>query len=352
MRTKFLKLMLTKKSLKKLIYVSSALLIITTTLPACALFPKEEAVSAPVLIEPPNITYKTVEAKKGSILKKLDVTGKLVSVKQHEYSFDLRGGYLKAFNFKAGDMINKGDVLAELDSDNLSAQLKLSEIRVKKAELACSQINANPAASEIDKQRAALDLEAEKIQCENLKKELAKMRLISRSSGVVVYAVDARIGSMVSPGAALYMIADPNDLQVEYVGQKAAEFRVGMKVNVSYGSEVIPGEVVISPEVAPKDAAPKNDKAPSKSEIVRIKLDKLPPKAKLNDNVQVVVELEKKDNVIVVPSNLVRRAEKFSYVQILENNSKIERFVELGIDAGGTLEILNGVNEGELLIEN
>src|SRR5690606_28641602 len=93
--------------------------LLMTSLSGCYLFPKEEEVLAPPLVEPPEITYETQEVKKGVIEKKITASGTFVSIEQANMFFKHRGGRLKKIHVKVGDYVEKGQLIAELDSADL-----------------------------------------------------------------------------------------------------------------------------------------------------------------------------------------------------------------------------------------
>ena len=98
------------------------IILLVIGLSGCYLFPKEEEVLAPPLIEPPEITYETLGATRGTIEKKITASGTFVSIEQGNMFFKNRGGRLKKVYVKVGDIVEKGDLLAELDSGDLKTK--------------------------------------------------------------------------------------------------------------------------------------------------------------------------------------------------------------------------------------
>ena len=64
------------------------------------------------------------------------------------------------------------------------------------------------------------------------------------------------------------------------------------------------------------------------------------------------VVIDKKENVILVPKECVQTYENQTFVRVLENDMKIERFVEKGISNDTEVEIISGIKEGEEIIAN
>ncbi len=141
---------------KELFVVIMVTVLSTCSFTGCSLIPKEEAVLAPPPKQPEKVVYDTMIVKKDTFEKKAECMGTLVSEKQFDLNFQNRDGYLKAIYIKTGDKVRtdhnkikpsdekddkedvyvkKGDLIAELDTDDLQNEIKMQELELKKAEL-------------------------------------------------------------------------------------------------------------------------------------------------------------------------------------------------------------------------
>jgi membrane fusion protein, macrolide-specific efflux system len=339
-----------KKTLGTVIIIS----ILSTTLAGCSLLPSERTVIAPELLDPPKISYKTIKAVKKTIVSTTEVTGFIVPSNERAYCFQGRSGFLKNINFTAGDTVEKGDVLAELDTGQIYSQIRVAEISVKTAEINYNDVKSNPNSTNSDRMKAELNLEKEKILLESLKNEFEKHKLIAEASGVITFCSKVQVGSSISSGFVIFKIASPEDMVVEFEGPSAEKFKVGMKANLRTNKGVtITGTVVIDPTTVPPDQLPKDQLGKTKL-LMRVKSDQIPQDAKFGDIVVINAELARKDNAIVIPMAAVRQTDDWTkyFVQILEDNVKYEKYVEVGIPAGDEIEILQGVNEGDVVVMN
>lgn len=150
--------------------VLSLLTFLLISLSGCYLFPKEEEVLAPPLIEPPEITYDTTAAKKGTVEKKITGSGSFVSISQSNLFFKSRGGRLKGIYVKLGDEIKEGDIIAELDTGDLKNQIEVQKINLKKARTRYNQVKAQ-GGDEYSRQLAWYDVELASLQLENLERQ-------------------------------------------------------------------------------------------------------------------------------------------------------------------------------------
>ena len=312
-------------------------------LTGCGIFPKEEEVLAPPLIEPEKVTYNTIEVKKGDIERKITGTGYFVSVSQKDLFFTYRGGRIKAIHVREGDIIKEGDLISELDSDSLNNQIKQQEIILRMAQLDYD----NAVESQVNKytlEKAALNIELAKIKLEDLKLELEKSKLYSPLSGQVVYRNPINVGQQINPYSTVVRIADPNQLQLDYTGSKINDFKLGMKVQVNVGSDTFEGEVVLTPSNLPNDASE------YLKQTVRIKIPDLPDYVRLGNSANISLILEKREDVIVLSKSLINNFSGRRYVRVLRDGIPEEQDVELGIQNDIQAEIVNGLKEGDLVI--
>ena len=100
-----------------------------------------------------------------------------------------------------------------------------------------------------------------------------------------------------------------------------------------------------NPSTAPIDA----DDSIRRS--VLIDVENLPQGVKLGESARISLLLEKKENVIVIPRDMLHgfAGQKTGYV--LEDGLKKDRSVETGIENATEVEITKGLEEGEELIE-
>jgi multidrug efflux pump subunit AcrA (membrane-fusion protein) len=342
----------------KTVSLTSSLFLLSISLTGCSLFPKEQITLAPELITPPKITYKTVKAEKKNIIDYAQVVGTLVPSKTRDYCFKGRSGYLKTINFQAGDNIKKGDVLAELDTDQITSQIKIAELELESSELTSKDVNNNPNASESDKRKAELNVKKSQIQLASLKDELSKHKLVAETSGKIVFAEKVQQGQSISSGRTIFSVASPEDMVIEYTGANSEKFKVGMKVNLKAKDQDFKGTVVIDTSTSPKGQVPQGTQDPTKKDngYISVKPDALIKDVSFGDSVTIGVERARKDNVIVLPLSSIRLVEGVEpikyYVQVLEAGTKFEKYVEFGLSSGSDIEILQGVDEGDEIVIN
>lgn len=319
------------------------ILLYTVILSGCFLYPSEQEVLAPPLKAPPKVTYATVDVEKGRIEKSINCTGYMVSINKVSLFYKESLGRLKSINVKIGDYVEKGDVLIELDTEDILSDIKISELALRKSEIDLLQKKASEA-DQYAVLKAQIDIEAKKEEIENLKSKLDLAKLIAPISGEIDYInKDYSVGDRIPAYTDLCRIVDQTQLQLEYTGDKSYEFRLGMEVEVSIKNAPYKGEVVSTPSNMPETLGGKKD-------TVYIKVVDLPQDIKPGETVRIKLVLEQKDDIYKLPRELVKIYNGRKYVPVLINDMKVEKTVETGIETPTEVEIVSGLKESDKVI--
>ena len=269
-------------------------------------------------------------------------------LQQRMFFFRYSGGRLNKIHFKYGDIVKKGDLIADLETGDIEDRIVMQKLVVSKAQLnhdrIKTQIDVNGGGSKYELEVAEIDLEMQKLTLANLQKEKEKSSLVSVMDGVIVYLKELNQGDHIGAYDVIATIADPKALQLMYSGDKVSDFRNGMKVEVAINNVDYSGEVVATPIDAPQNA----DEVTKKS--IRIKVDNLPDTIERGDDATLNLTLEKKENVIVLPRHMINNFTGRKFVNLLVDSIREERDVELGLQTDTEVEIVKGLEAGDLVI--
>ncbi|KNY25627.1 efflux transporter, RND family, MFP subunit [Pseudobacteroides cellulosolvens ATCC 35603 = DSM 2933] len=256
---------------------------------------------------------------------------------------------MKKVYVKSGDIVKKGDLLAEIDPGEIENQIKLQEINLKKAQIVYNEkLKSEGNAVQNNKngkQMAALDLEAERLKLNGLRSDYEKTKLYAPIDGTVDYVLSLNEGQFIDAYKTLIRIADTTNLQLQYSEDKIFSFQSGMKVEVTIGIKTYDGEVVRTPSDLPADA----DEDSKKS--IRISVKNMPQDVKIGEKALITLRLDKKENAIVLPKNLIHNLGSRNFVQVLANGIREECDVELGLETDTEVEIVKGLAEGDKIIK-
>ncbi|HDL3795784.1 TPA: efflux transporter periplasmic adaptor subunit, partial [Mannheimia haemolytica] len=65
---------------------------------------------------------------------------------------------------------------------------------------------------------------------------------------------------------------------------------------------------------------------------------------------QAQITIDKREQVLVVPTSVIKKRGKENYVLVLENEQSVERKIQIGISDTQNTEVLAGLNEGDQVI--
>lgn len=348
--------------------VRRAALLILLTLTAilssaCGILPEEEETLAPPLVQPKREEYELYKVVKKDITKYVKGVGTLVPVVEKHLFFRESGKRLKSIDIKYGQKVEKGTIVAKVDSGNLESRIKQQEIAVRKAEFQLDQLREQynkylslppeyqPTQKELEGMKgdiklAEMDLESARIVLNDLKSEYEQSILVAPIDGQVTFIENLKEGDPVEAYSTVVTIADPQKLQVYYQSDNTRLVKTGMKADVIYNNKEYKGEVVLSPDNVPADAHEKYKNA------IVVKAEGFPEDIKMGEIVDISIPIESRKNTIVIPKKGLQRIFTESFVRVMDGDSKKEIDVEVGIETPTEVEILSGIEEGQMVILN
>jgi RND family efflux transporter MFP subunit len=245
--------------------LSSTLLVATLSLALIALAgcseQAEQATSAPQVVK----AVKTHIIQGQTANSERILSGTTISADEQELSFRV-SGIIVELPIKVGDVLNKGNLVARLDSTDFEISSRQAEASVSQAKAA--QVNAESAykrAKELYTAQAAslADLESARANADSAKASLAVAQqqlnsvqkskqyttLMSSSDNCTITAIPASINSNINAGTAIVALSCGQFLRARITVPEALidQVNVGNLVAVSIPSarsEVYPGKVV------------------------------------------------------------------------------------------------------------
>ncbi|NJK93154.1 MAG: efflux RND transporter periplasmic adaptor subunit [Blastochloris sp.] len=302
----------------------------------------------------------------------VEVAGDIEPAVQVEVKSELSAKILK-LHVELGQEVKTGDLLVDLDNKELLTEKASAEIEIAGTKLELEKARADHerdrrlfeqkliAEKNVLDSKAALDLadnsyDKSQKRLQNVLDRLAKSRVLAPMGGKILElpVVEGQVvvaAASVNSGTALMKIADLQKLQIStHVNQvDVAKLKTGMKVDFSVDS--LPGlkmEGRIA-EIAPTATIKKN----IKGFTVEVAIDQPEGRLRPGMTADVVVPIEKVENVLAVPLAAVftEGEEKVAFVKAEGAEAKPEmKEVEIGISNIDFVEIKSGLNEGEKVL--
>jgi len=366
----------------KLIFLS----LIVSFAGGCSLLPvEEEAPPPPVIRSYEKTDYKLADVEKGSIVETKNISCQYSPALEETLSFSIGGVLIKSVYVSTGDVVKKGDVLAELESDDLVRQTDNQTLELEKLKLGKSQLidtynlNLKTESIKLESLRKKLEtadenqkqvIEAQiasqeeaiatltnnhKLQLEiyntrirvasdklaNLKSQTDQRRLVAGIDGTVTYVKKVDANSTSVENEKFITVADKASSVFIVSGEDVSYLKPGDVVSITLSSGTREGTVIDASELGlePSD----------RTAYVRLNETAFDIKEKASGSI--TIELDRRDDVLYVPRAAVKTANGKRIVYILnEDGIKTMREVETGFEAGGKVEIISGLELGEQVI--
>jgi multidrug efflux pump subunit AcrA (membrane-fusion protein) len=379
----------------------------TALLAGCALLPaintdrSTDGVPTPTPIPTAVVPVKpTYTVQRGELVKEIEFSGRISPVLEEDLFFRA-GGRIRTVLAKRNEMVTKGQILAELEIDGLERELEGAELELERAQvrlaqaeeehayqtrvaqttlemaqlrLQAMQSGAQPDMTEIAIQQkvvelAQLDLDrlAEGIdplvRSDLTRAELAVQKLLAEiAEAQIIAPFDGQLLSIaLTPGQAVEAyqnvatLADITAFEVssELVSNQMDGLSEGMPARIFLTSRpgvTLPGAVRQLPYPYGSGGRGTTVEDLDKSTRVTIEANAEEEGFALGDLVRVVVELERKADVLWVPPQALRifDGRRFAVLQDGDVQRRID--VTVGIETTERVEVEEGLEEGQVLV--
>ncbi|MBN1586092.1 MAG: efflux RND transporter periplasmic adaptor subunit [Candidatus Omnitrophica bacterium] len=279
---------------------------------------------------------------------KLSLVGSLEANETIEVQSELEGT-VEAIDFSEGQSVQKGAILIRINEKKLQASLDQAQANLKLAQATEKRYKALVSSNAVSHQeydQTIATLAAAEATVELAKELLEDATIAAPFSGVLGSRMVSE-GQFVSKGTKLTSLSsqDPIKAEFEVPERYLSQVKIGQPVKISvaaYPNEVFEGEVYfIAPQVSQT----------TRTALVKARIPN--PHSKLMRgmfaNLDLVLEV-RKDAVVVPETAVVLRGDD-SFVYVVDEKSAAQiRPVRLGLRLEGRVEVLEGVQAGEVVV--
>lgn len=235
--------------------------------------------------------------------------------------------------------------LDKLHRSPTESELKSAAAQVAQAQAQLDKLKKGPdpeelviAQAQVDQARAAVEL---------VKLQLADATLVSPVEGTVV-AVNASEGELISSGMPMVILIDTSQYHIDLKIDEADISLVAVEQEAAITLDAFPdrqlsGKVTwIDPQGAVTQGVVNYG--------VRIDLDpaEIPIKPNMTANVDIAVA--RKEGVLLVPNQAIRRDRQGEYVEVLAGDETRQVYVNTGLEGGEVTEIVTNLQEGDQVV--
>jgi len=280
-----------------------------------------------------------------------------VQTKQNVLIYPEMQGTLQRVYVKEGQRVNKGQILASIDDGGISsqlAQLKTQEALAKTTFERQKRLWDQKIGSEIQYLQAKASYEAQENAVKQLQSQLNRATIRAPFSGVIDDVIRDQ-GTVVSPGpgSEVFRIVNLSQMyiEVDVPENNLSSIEVGKEAKVYFP--------VLGDTVHTKIRQTGNFINPS-NRAFRVEIPVPNKGGKIKPNLTAKVSLNdySSENAILIPQSIIsENSEGQQYVFVAqetdkENQAQVHRqIITTGKTQGSVVEVLTGINAGDLLIK-
>ncbi|OEV84978.1 efflux transporter periplasmic adaptor subunit [Campylobacter coli] len=340
------------------------------------------------------ITYFTQKVKKIDISQTIEAVGKVYAKDQVDVGAQVSGQIIKLY-VDVGSHVKQGDLIAQIDKDKQQNDLDITKAQLESAkanleskkvalEIASKQyqreqkLYAAKASSlenlEIQKNNyyslkaSVAELNAQVIQLEitlkNAKKDLDYTTITAPIDGVVInVAVDE--GQTVNanqntPTIVRIANLDEMEIKMEIAEADVNKIKIGTELEFSllndpqktYRASIASIDPADT-EVSDSSSSYSSSSSSSSNAIyyyAKFYVQNKDNFLRIGMSIQNEIVIASVKDVIAVPTYAIKNDAKGYYVEILQDQKAVKKYVKLGIKDSVNTQILEGLSEGELLV--
>ncbi|MCY4082627.1 MAG: HlyD family efflux transporter periplasmic adaptor subunit [Caldilineaceae bacterium] len=367
--------------------------LVAALIAGCEQLPGNVLVTPTPIPTPVPVPKAVHRIERGDIVDSVMLLGMVDSLRRVNLSFRI-GGRLNGFHVEPGDLVEAGQILAELDVGFLphelakaEKQLEIARLRVEAAqgakELALAEAQAalemdrltleqgrggageaNVARMELgvaaaetklalladqhDREISLYEAEAElkAIDVEMLRDRIGQAQLLAPFDGVVRYT-DGEAGQQVAEYAPVMGLAAPDALEIRSSGpseEALPKLRIGQAVTIrfrDYPQSEVAGRLI---QVSTPGGA--DEGLPIRVEFAAPELE-----LEIGALADLHIVVERKEDILTIPNVAIHSYFNRRYALVKEGESTIEVDITLGVTDGERTEVLAGLEEDEEVFE-
>ncbi|MFK0404658.1 efflux RND transporter periplasmic adaptor subunit [Campylobacter jejuni] len=345
------------------------------------------------------ISYLTQKIQKKDISQTIEALGKVYAKDQVDVGAQVSGQIIKLY-VDVGTHVKQGDLIAQIDKDKQQNDLDITKAQLEsaKANLESKKVALEIASKQYQREQKlyaakasslenletqknnyytlkanVAELNAQVVQLEitlkNAQKDLGYTTITAPMDGVVInVAVDE--GQTVNANQntpTIVRIANLDEMEVrmEIAEADVSKIKVGTELDFSllndpqktYHAKIAsidPADTEVSDSsTSSSSSSPSSSSSSSSNAIYYYAKFYVPNKddfLRIGMSIQNEIVVASAKAVLAVPTYAIKSDPKGYYVEILENQKAVKKYVKLGIKDSINTQILEGVNENEELI--
>jgi len=296
----------------------------------------------------PATLVEVVIASSGELNREIETTGTLLANESAGLSSEV-GGIIKHIYFQEGSEVQKGELLLELNNQDLLAELKELEVQMNLAEkqyLRSKKLKQAKGISEELLEEREANWKAAKASVEKIKADLAKTKIIAPFSGIVGLR-NHSAGDFLAAGTEITSVVDIDPLKVS--------FSLPEKYLQAFApTDSIWFHTALSEKLQPARIYAINPSLDANSRTFTLKAlfnnqDKI---YKPGGFATVFCRLQHFKDAVTVPTQSIVPEKNSKYVFLVQNGKAVQQSIEAGIRIENQIQVIQGVEVGDTIVSS
>ncbi|MDX2305007.1 MAG: efflux RND transporter periplasmic adaptor subunit [Microscillaceae bacterium] len=288
------------------------------------------------------------EAKKATVSRNFQITGTFEPYRELSFASEVQGRVIQVL-FDQGYIIAEGQVLAQLDDEDLRRELRRIQLGLERRKKDLSRFEnlaQNNATTGKQVDDARFEYREAELEIEEIKKQIAKTLIKAPISGTINQKMIEK-GSYLQPGTPIAEITDISSLKmlIKVSDKEALKIQPGQSVRIE--SDVHAG--VTYAGTVKSIAAKADDSKRFAIEISLLNQTANPLKAGMYGTAYFDFRYEGQD--LLIPRKAILGSLKDAYVYVVDNQQIAHRRkVQTGSTFGDQVSIIEGLKAGEKVV--
>jgi membrane fusion protein (multidrug efflux system) len=292
----------------------------------------------------PPTTVEIAKVKEQDIADKFDAVGTIEAIEGVTIVSEIDAS-VKSLPFEEGSFIKKGEVIAQLDDSQLSAEVKRSEALYIQSQASYKRIKTivdQNAGTPQDLDDALANLKVAEANYELAKARLNKTRVVAPFAGIIGTRRTS-VGAFLRTGQEITQLANLSEIRVSFSAPERYLAQLKRNAEVTVSSSVFPGYNLNGRIIA---IEPMLDTETRNVNIVaRFKNPEQKFRPGMSANVAVV--LSEKQHALTIPNEAIFAKGNQSFVYVVKKDSSVTAVpISTGLQFPDIVEVVDGLNNG------
>jgi len=261
------------------------------------------------------------------------------------------GGKITKINFKLGDYVSQGAVLAQVDDTYKVLAVRNATLNYNKFKDDLERfknLRKGEAVTETQLRDMQIGYENAEITLAQAKQQLDDTKILAPFSGFIT-SKNAELGAWVNVGSSIAGIADISQLKVVFVVSESNVYELSKGQEVTITTDIYSG---VNFKGSISNISPKGTSAHTYPVEITIPNNNKNAPLKAGTYVNVSVNNTKAGSVLMIPRDAIISSIKDPSVYVVDGENVRLAKINTGRNYGAYLEVVSGLKEGEQVVVN